>query len=150
MVQMLIDSEPAEIVRALVRQGEDGITEKHIQSMLTGIVRMVKGNRIGYASVSSILSACLRDRKLANADRDARSAARGLLGMSLLAEVFVSSSVAGWRRWLEGACTEDADQATRVIGSSILEALSDDGSAYRESFPFTYSPAADEIGWVIR
>ena len=82
------------------------------------------------------------------ARKQARGAARGLLGNALYTEMVFSASVAQWKRMLKQRCTIHADAEIRIVYNSVLRELKHSRFA-NQFLGWNLVPSPDGIGKVL-
>lgn len=84
----------------------------------------------------------------ATARKQARGAARGLLGNALFTDMIFSASCQQWKWMLQNRCSDAADGEIRLIFNQVLPALQ--SSRYGKYFAdYQTKPAHDGVGFVL-
>jgi thymidylate synthase ThyX len=153
LIQKLIDTDPEETAQAVnskKKKDEDPIEGKHVLQFLAGLSNTVESCRVAYTTLVSILGRVLRsqgcDSKTAR--KQARGAARGLLGNALQTEMIFSAPVVFWRHILEMRCANMSDAEIRLVYNYALPVLQT--CRYGDRFAeFELEPAIDGIGFCL-
>ena len=128
------------LVTQKLRPPIDGESQKHPAIVGYGSVQHFA--RCGYVDVRDALDFAGATRK------QARGAARGLLGNALYTEVVFSASVRQWRYMLQARCSDAADAEIRVLFARALKELQ--RSRHGDRFAdLRLRPAQDGIGDVL-
>lgn len=113
----------------------------------TSLWEIQKRGQEYYRNVYSILVRCLVASGLDKftARKQARGAARGILGNALSTELIFSASLTQWKRIILMRASEHADAEIRLMANQVFEEL-------RSKFPtrfdgWTIAPCKDEIGY---
>lgn len=118
--------------------------------LLTPFRHTVKHAQYAYTTVVDQLQKTLLDKGVdkLTARKQARGAARGLLGNALRTEIVATASVAQWKHMLHMRCSPFADAEIRVLFAMALRELKRSrwGSCFEE---FTLKPSPDGIGEVL-
>ena len=150
LIQRLIHSDPEEVaaaVNAQKKKKEEPIEGLHIVQFLAGMGTTVESCRVAYTTMVTILmrqllaSGC--DKRTAR--KQARGAARGLLGNALQTEMIFSAPVVFWRHILEMRCANMADAEIRLVYNYVLPILKTCryGARFQD---YELEPAVDGIG----
>jgi thymidylate synthase ThyX len=153
LIQKLVHSDPAEVaaaVNAKKKKDEEPIEGADITQFIMAMGNTVEGCRVAYTTMVTILGRILRsegcDRKTAR--KQARGAARGLLGNALQTEMIFSAPVVFWRHILAMRCANMSDAEIRLIYNYALPVLQ--GCRYGDRFSeFELEPALDGIGFCL-
>lgn len=120
------------------------------RSDMDAIAKFIAESKSAYVFVAGKLFKCLTDADVdkGTARKQARGAARGLLGNALGSSMIFSASVAQWRRMLLLRMSDPADAEIRILYNPILQELR--RSCHGERFADMMTvPARDGLGEVI-
>ncbi len=153
LIQKLIYADPVEVAAAVntrAKKDEDPIEPDHIVQYLAGMSNTVQGCRTAYTVMVTIIERWLRsqgiDRRTAR--KQARGAARGLLGNALQTEMIFSAPVVFWKNILEMRCANMSDAEIRLVYNYALPVLK--ACRYGDRFQeFELEPAIDGIGFCL-
>lgn len=126
------------------QQEED---DKELELKVIGVEHQCKGV---YEVMTNKLQNWLmsKDVDKTTARKQARGAARGILGNSLHTELIFSASVRQWKHMITQRCSRGADAEIRELYRRVLETMW--ASRYGDSFRnFKLIPSPDGIGFVV-
>ena len=148
LMQQFMAQDPTELAK-LCSTKKDSIGPEMILSVFQNTAALVGGSRQSYRLYVKLLMRWLRKRipELSKKDarKQARGAARGLLGNALQTEMIFTGSVADWQHMVNMRCSKPADAEIRMIFAQALPLLK--ASRYGEHFEhFELEDSDDGLG----
>lgn len=137
------------VIHPLIQNASQKMTPSNGISLLVQDAAVQMGSV--YQNVCEALQAHLTGEGVSpgSARKQARGAARGVLGNALRTEMIFSASVAQWRRMIEMRLTDAADAEIRMMYEKVLGELR--ASQYGDRFAdYELAPASDGIGNSLR